>query len=288
MTGASSGIGIETARALAATGGRCFLGVRSLEKGKQACGDFLEPGRVELLEIDTSSLASVRKAAETFLSKSKTLNVLIANAGIMACPEARTADGFESQFATNFVGHFLLFQLLKDALLAGATPEHAARVVNVSSSGHQASGVHFGNLALEGEYAPWTGYGQSKTAMIYMTNELDRRYGARGLHGLALMPGGIITPLQKHLPQEVQDSWSANEDIMNFMKSPAQGAATTLSAALGREWEGTGGKYLEDCAEAKPVVPGSGGSAGVAPHAFDEEKEKRLWTEACKMVGVPE
>ena len=241
-----------------------------------------------MLEIDPSSLASVRTAAEEVRAQTQTLNVLVANAGIMACPQAYTADGFESQLATNYLGHFLLFQLLRDRLLRSATPAFASRVVNVSSSGHHAGGVNFDDLQLkaEGAYSPWGAYGQSKTAMIYMTNEIERRYGARGLHGLALMPGGIMTGLQVHVPDEQKKVWTEDPAVTKFMKDAAQGAATTVDAAVGKAWEGAGGKYLEDNADAEPFQPGWDGKKGVKPHAFDEEKEKRLWPIACKLVGV--
>ena len=278
------GWGVDTARAMAATGALCFLGTRDLKKGEDALQDILEPDRVELIEIDVGSLASVRAAAKSFLSKSSTLNVLINNAAIMAFPKAKSVDGFESQLAINFLGHFLLYQLLEPTLLKSSTPAFNSRVVNVASSGHQASGVHFDNISLEGEYDPWTAYGQSKTATIYMTNEIERRYGSQGLHGLSLMPGGIATELQRYVPDELKKAWSTGEAVQKFWKSTAQGAATTMVAAIGKEWEGKGGVYLEDCQEAILTPPGGEGTIGFAAHAFDPEKETKLWDVATKMV----
>lgn len=287
MTGASAGIGIETARAFASTGARLFLGVRNLSKGAAACNDFLSPGRVELFQIDTSSLSSVRKATEELRTKTDKVNVLVNNAGVMACPETKSVDGFELQFATNYLGHFLLYRLLEDKLLASSTPEFNSRVANVSSSGHHAGGVHFDNFNLTGEYQPWVAYGQSKTAMIYMTNQIERLYGAKGLHGLSLMPGGILTDLQVHVPEETKAGWRKDPATMNFMKSMTQGAATTVYAAVGKDWEGKGGKYLEDCGVAGPIPsPEARGARGVADHAYDEEKEVRLWSEASRLVGL--
>ena len=286
MTGCSGGIGIETARAIASTGARCFLGTRDLGRGEEACKDILEPGRVELIQIDVSSLDSVKAAAKSFLAKSSTLHVLINNAAIMACPEAKTVDGFESQLGTNYLGHFLLYKLLEPTMLASSTTTFHSRVINVSSSGHHASGIHFDNMNLEGEYDPWVAYGQSKTAMIYMTNEIERRYGSRGLHGLSLMPGGIATELQKHVPETTKSAWYSNEDTQKFMKNTAQGSATTILAAVDKKWEGKGGVYLEDCQEAIPMPPGGRGAVGFAPHAFDAEKEARLWDAAMKMVKL--
>lgn len=288
ITGCSSGLGIETARALSATGAKLVLGVRDTAKGESALSDILEPGRVELLKIDLNSLDSVRAAAQTFLEKSKTLNALVNNAGIMATPQGKTADGFESQFGTNHLAHFLLFQLLKPILLASSTPEFNSRVVIVASSGHRAGGVRFGDYGFEQTpYSPWAAYGQSKTSNIYMANEIERRYGARGLHALSLHPGGIMSGLQKHLPESAQKDWNSNQEIVLYMKSAAQGAATSVFAALSKEWEGRGGRYLENCAESPPVPKGHKQTdAGYVPHAYDEEGEKRLWVDSLRMVGV--
>lgn len=288
ITGCSSGLGIETARALSATGAKLFLGVRDVAKGESALSDILEPGRVELMKIDLNSLDSVRAAAQTFLGKSKTLNVLINNAGIMATPQAKTADGFESQFGTNHLAHFLLFQLLKPTLLASSTPEFHSRVVVVASSGHRAGGVRFDDYGFEQTaYSPWEAYGQSKTSNIYMANEIERRYGARGLHALSLNPGGISTGLQKHISDSDKERWNTDQGMMLSMKSAAQGAATSVFAALSKEWEGKGGIYLENCAESPPVPKGHKPTdAGYVPHAYDEKGEKRLWADSLRMVGV--
>lgn len=288
VTGCSSGIGIETARALSATGAKLFLGVRDTAKGESALSDVLEPGRVELLKMDLNSLDSVRAAAQTFLDKSKMLNILVNNAGIMATPQGTTADGFESQFGTNHLAHFLLFQLLKPTLLASSTPEFNSRVVVLASSGHRAGGVRFGDYGFEkAEYSPWVAYGQSKTSNIYMANEIERRYGARGLHGLSLHPGGIMSGLQKHVPDSVKEGWKTNEESGRYMKSVEQGAATTVFAALSKEWEGRGGRYLEDCAESPPVREGAKPTdVGYVPHAYNEKGEKQLWVDSLRMVGV--
>lgn len=288
LTGSSGGVGIETGHALAATGGKVYLGVRDLEKGKQALKEILEPGRVELLELDIGSTESVRAAAKTFLSKSTQLNVLVNNAGIMACPEAKTADGFESQLAINYLGHFLLYKLLEQTLLSSSTPEFQSRVVNVSSAGHHMSSVVLDNINLDGEYEAWKAYGNAKTACIWMTNEIERRYGSRGLHGLALMPGGIATGLQRHVDPETLKQWGSSEPAKKYGKNPAQGAATTITAAFGKEWEGKGGVYLEDCQEAGPIPEGGTLAVGVAPHAFDPEGEKKLWALSLKMLNLSE
>lgn len=202
ITGCSSGIGVETARALAATGARLFLAVRSLERGRTACGTLLASGRAELVECDTSSLASVRRAAGEVLGRlgGAGLHVLVCNAGVMQLPERReSADGFEAQLATNYLGHFLLVRLLRDALLRGAA-SGGARVVQVASSAHHASEIRFDDLQLAapGVYDPLGAYGQSKLAQIYLANYVDRHYGDRGLHALSVMPGGILTGRKSH------------------------------------------------------------------------------------------
>ena len=287
VTGTSSGIGVETARALAATGGKVFLAARDLKKAESACKSFIEPGRVELLEMDNNSLESVRAAARDFHARSNRLNVLINNAAVMAVPDRRhTADGFESQFGVNHLAHFLFFCLVKDVMIASSTPEFQSRVVNVSSSGHMAGEVQFGNYGFEsGNYTPWAAYGNSKTANIYMANEIESRYGKKGLHGLSLHPGGIWTGLQKYIPEETWEQWRARPNIENIVKSNEQGAATTVLAAVGKEYEGKGRLYLEDC---DTGVPTEGWNAGYTPYAFDEEKEGRLWRDSLKMVGLPE
>ena len=288
ITGCSSGIGVDTARALSATGAKLFLGVRDIAKGESALADILEPGRVELFKIDLNSLESVREAAQTFLQKNKTLNVIINNAGVMATPKGKTADGFETQFGTNHLAHFLLFQLLKSTLLASSTSNFNSRVVTLSSSGHRNSGLLTDGYNFEHtEYSPWVAYGQSKTANIYMANEIERRYGSQGLHGLSLHPGWILTGLQVHVSAEVRKSWSADGVANTHFKSTAQGAATTVYAAISKDWEGKGGRFLENCAESAPVQePRTLVSPGHARHAFDEEKEKKLWVDSLKMVGL--
>ncbi|GME40305.1 putative short-chain dehydrogenase protein [Neofusicoccum parvum] len=287
VTGCSSGLGIETARALSATGARLFCTARDLKKGEEALAGILEPGRVELLELKLDSLESVRACAKEFLSKSKTLNVMVCNAGIMMPPYAKTVDGFESQFGTNHLGHFLLFNLIKGALLAGSTPSFHSRVVMVSSLGHRGGGIHFDDINLEKDYTPNKGYSQSKTANIYMANEIERRFASKGLHGLSLHPGGIQTGLQIHIDPKLKEQWSSNRDMMNGTVSPAQGAATQVLAAVGKEFEGKGARYLEQCSESGPAKDGyTVLDRGYETWAFDKEKEQKLWTESLKMVGL--
>ena len=234
ITGCSSGLGIETARALAATGATLFLTVRNPEKAKRALSDILSSDHVHLLEMDLESLASIRAGAAAFLRQSSTLNVLITNAGVRHLPEGRTRDGFERQFGINHLGHFLLFNLLRSTLLASSTPSFHSRVVVLSSTAHRDGVIHFDDLQLRapGAYTPRTAYGQSKLANVYMANEIERRYGASGLHGVSVHPGGIRTGLQKNgggiwefLSWEIISNLRR---VLKCVKSPAQGAATTV------------------------------------------------------------
>jgi NAD(P)-dependent dehydrogenase (short-subunit alcohol dehydrogenase family) len=164
-------------------------------------------------------------------------------AGIMACPQGKTEDGFEMQFGCNHLAHYLLFQLLKPTLIASSTSKFQSRVINVSSLGHRSSTVHLDDLNFEArEYNKWASYGQSKTANIWMANEIERRYASLGVHGLSLHPGAIQTNLQRHLDEKTKKSFESIE-IAKICKSPEQGAATTVWAAVSPQWEGKGGRY---------------------------------------------
>lgn len=291
ITGTSSGIGIETARALKATGIRVFGAVRNIEKATEALKDDLEPGSLELLELDMNSLDSVRACAKELLSKTDRLHIFISNAGIMMTPEEKTADGFELQFGTNHLAHFLLFQLLKPVLLASATSAFASRVIALSSVGHRQGEINFENINWVGQYDPVAAYAQSKLAAVYMANEIERRYSSQNLHAWSVMPGGIWSGLQVNLSEAVKDMWKGDAEFQKAWKSTEQGAATTVWAAIGKELEGTGGKYLEDCAIAGPAPAPTGSPAdlgfpGYAPYAYDVKKATKLWELSCEMVGV--
>jgi NAD(P)-dependent dehydrogenase (short-subunit alcohol dehydrogenase family) len=295
ITGCSSGIGIETARALHATGATIFATVRNVDKGQIVINEILasDPSNkspIHLIPMELDSFVSIKAGAKAILGKTDRINIVINNAGVMSTPEGQTKDGFETQFGTNHLGHFLLFQLLKDTLLKSSTPDFPSRVVSVSSLGHRASGVRFDDFNFEkGAYDPWESYGQAKTANIYMSNEIERRYGSKGLHSTSLHPGSIITGLQVHMDPEIMKMTEIPE-VMRYMKSPEQGAATSVSAAVSEEWKNKGGKYLSDCVVQNPVRPGSTsltvGDDGYAAWAYDEEKEGKLWKESLKMVGM--
>jgi NAD(P)-dependent dehydrogenase (short-subunit alcohol dehydrogenase family) len=291
ITGTSSGIGIETARAMSLTGAKLLLTARNLDKARSALGGILEPGRIELVEMDNTSLESVRTAAKTILEKSNNqVNILINNAGIMALPNLeKTKDGFEMQFGVNHLAHFLLFELLKPALLASADLKLSSRVVNLSSSAHHVASINeSSNYNFENtEYIDWVAYGQAKTANLYMANEIERRYGSRGLHATSVHPGMIATGLMQHLDEAMVERIKKDDKAMKIAKSTEQGAATTVWAAIGKEWEDKGGEYLADCdrttlGDDKHEVTG----VGYAAHAYDAEREARLWKDSLEMVGL--
>ncbi|KAL3465648.1 hypothetical protein BJX64DRAFT_296942 [Aspergillus heterothallicus] len=288
LTGASAGLGVETAKALLETGATLYLTARNLDKAKVALGSLAQSERVHLLELDLNSLASVRRCAAEFKRKSSTLNILIENAGVMACPEGVTADGFETQLGTNHLAHFLLFYLLQPVLLASSTPSFSSRVVILASSAHLITDVHFDNVNLRGEYDPWIAYGQSKTANIWTANEIDRRFGSKGLRAFSLHPGAIATDLLKHVTDEQKLSWNENEYLKNYWKSPAQGAATTVWAALATELDKEGGKYLDDCQIAGPhdAARSGGQGPGYASWAYNPDGEGRLWRKTLELLNL--
>lgn len=293
VTGCTAGLGIETARALNATGAKLFLTVRNQEKGEAVIQDIMNTsqgkGSIELLLMDLSSLSSVRCAAADFLSRSDKLNVIINNAGVSMCPESKTEDGFERQWATNHLGHFLFFQLLKSTLLKSSTASFQSRVVNVSSSGHRYSPIRFHdiNFAKEGYHAGLA-YAQSKTANIYMANSIERHYGAKGLHGHAIHPGTIFgTEGLRYATEEDIAAMGGKGPLRKVEKSVAQGAATQVWAAVSKYLEGKGGIYLSDVGEAKPADEMElVGGPGYGPHAYDEDAAEKLWKLNYEDVGL--
>jgi NAD(P)-dependent dehydrogenase (short-subunit alcohol dehydrogenase family) len=295
VTGGTAGLGTESARVLQKNGAKVYITARTLEKGQKVASELNKANpdspAVEVIAIDLSNLQSVRDGTKDFLARSDKLHVLLNNAGVMACPESKTADGFEMQFGVNHIAHFLLFQLLKPLLLSSSTPKLQSRVVSLSSSGHRLSDVHFDNYNLTGEYDPWMAYGQSKTANILFANELDRRYGSQGLHGLSVHPGVIMnTELSRHqldTSNEMMESMLSDPRFASIEKSVEQGASTQVWAAMGSDLEGKGGLFLDDtsvASEAKPDVPVF--ESGYLPRIYDQERASRLWQDSLRLAGV--
>jgi NAD(P)-dependent dehydrogenase (short-subunit alcohol dehydrogenase family) len=288
VTGAAGGVGAETVRALAAAGAQVTLAVRRREQG-EALAERLRaerPGvRLQVVTLDLADPAGVARFARDWLAAGPPLHLLVANAAIMACPFARTPQGWESQFATNHLGHFALVRGLLPALLAAAP----ARVVAVSSIGHKRSPIVFDDLHFERRpYDKWSAYGQSKTANALMAVGLHLRHAGDGLTANALHPGGIMTGLQQHLSLDEQRAmgWLDAEDRpLSIFKSVEQGAATSVWAATAPELEGRGGRYLEDCGEGLPATPGDRIS-GWAPHGRDPEAAQRLWDVSERLLDA--
>ncbi len=279
VTGGSSGIGLETARALALAGADVTIAVRDVARGERVAADLrASTGRTRITPaaLDLAHLTSIRRFADGWLAGHDTLHILVNNAGIMACPLRRTGRGWELQFATNHLGHAALTARLLPALRAA----EGARVVSLSSTGHRLSPVVFDDVHFEHrEYDKWRAYGQSKTANALFAVGIQQRFADAGIDAFAVHPGGIMTNLQRHLPEEevAAMGWDDPEarGRMGF-KTPVQGAATSVWAATAAELAGQGGRYLEDCAEAEPAVSGVRGR-GVAAHALDPEAAERLW-----------
>ncbi|MEV7322239.1 SDR family NAD(P)-dependent oxidoreductase [Streptomyces sp. NPDC093970] len=281
VTGGYSGLGLETTRALTGAGARVVVPARRAEAAREALADL---DGVEVDELDLGDLDSVRGFAERFLASGRTVDFMIDNAGIMACPETRVGPGWEAQFATNHLGHFALVNRLWPALSAGG-----ARVVSVSSRAHHFAGMRWDDVQWRHGYDKWQAYGQAKTANVLFAVHLDRLGRDSGVRAFALHPGGIMTPLQRHIPHEemVERGWIDEQGtVLNpqGFKTPPQGAATQTWAATSPQLAGMGGVYLEDCDIAEPAVEGS--TAGVRDWAVDPDQAARLWDLSAELTGV--
>jgi NAD(P)-dependent dehydrogenase (short-subunit alcohol dehydrogenase family) len=288
VTGGATGIGIETVKALAGAGAEVVIAVRKRDLGEAAAKEVnaaVGAERASVGMVDLQDLASV--AAFTQAWGDKPLNLLINNAGVMACPLAYTADDLEMQLGTNHFGHFALGVGLARALMNGAQEGRTARLVSLSSIGHVRSAMNFEDPNYRHrDYDKWGAYGQSKTANALFAVGFDKRFADLGVRANSVMPGGIFTPLQRHLPHEEQVAmgWydAEGKPLVGF-KTPAQGASTSVWAAVGEELEGVGGLYLENLAQAPPY---EGGRVGVVPHALDPEAAERLWALSEETTGV--
>ena len=275
VTGASSGIGVETARTLADHGAEVTLAVRDVEAGEKVAEDIrAQGGRADVRPLELADRASVAAFVDGWEGP---LHLLVNNAGVMALPERTLVDGQEAQFATNHLGHFALATGLHRALAAA----DGARVVAVSSSAHLRMPVLFDDLAFSFVvYDPWIAYGQSKTANVLFAVEASRRWADDGIVANALMPGGIATGLQRHVDPGTLQAVRRTAGPLARMKTVAEGAATSMLCAVSPLLEKVGGRYFEDCHEA-PVVEHRDQvdpRHGVAPYALDPANAERLWT----------
>ncbi len=279
VTGGYSGLGLETTRALAKAGAHVVVPARRPEAAQEALAGI---SAVEVGELDLADLASVRSFADGFLASGRTIDLQINNAGIMACPETRVGPGWEAQFATNHLGHFALTNLLWPALADGG-----ARVVSVSSSGHRGSDIRWDDPQFEQGYDKWAAYGQAKTANILFAVQLDALGKDSGVRAFALHPGGILTPLQRHLTHDemVGFGWIDEEgnSLHPTFKTPEQGAATQVWAATSPQLDGLGGVFCEDC---EITEISADDAPGVRPYAVDPASAERLWTLSADLTGV--
>lgn len=292
VTGVSAGLGVETARALAAHGAHVVGAARNLAKAGEATAkvraDAANCGTLDLVELDLASLSSVRACAEALLADGKGFDLVIANAGVMACPFGHTVDGFETQFGTNHLGHFVLVNRLASLM------QPSARLVILSSAGHR-----FGDIDLDDPnfehtaYDPLVAYGRSKTANALFAVEFDRRHMDQGIRATAVHPGGIAIELgrfayaepgslQKRVA-EINAQREATGRSLYSLKSIPQGAATSVWAGVIAPADAIGGRYCEDCHVAE-IVDGTV-EDGVRAYALDPDRAKALWVKSEEMVG---
>jgi NAD(P)-dependent dehydrogenase (short-subunit alcohol dehydrogenase family) len=290
VTGVSAGLGVETARALAAHGAQVVGAARDLSKAQTATeqvrSQAARGGSLQLVQLDLASLESVRRCADGLLATGKPFDVIIANAGVMACPKGTTVDGFETQLGTNHLGHFVLVNRIASLLRRGS------RLVNLSSAGHRYADVDLDDPNFErSPYAEFIAYGRSKTANVLFAVEFDRRHRARGVRATAVHPGGIRTELSRHMTPGAREKLIAEINASQpkgappfSYKSIPQGAATSVWAACVGDAEAIGGRYCEDCQVAEVAsVPGL--RAGVQPYALDPERAQALWKKSEEWVG---
>ena len=286
VTGGASGIGQETARAMAARGAHVVIAARDVAKLENAAAEIRATtgsDKVETIQLDLASLASVRACAAEGKQRLERIDILINNAGVMACPLQHTADRFEMQFGTNHLGHFVLTLHLLPLIARGS----GQRIVNLSSRAHHMDQVHFDDPNYERRnYDKWQSYGQSKTANVLFSVALDQRLKPKGIDVLAVHPGGIMTNLGRHLTEEDRAALMARvtaSDRSFSWKTVEQGAATSCWAATAPELAGHGGVYCEDCHVAP--VDDQSADGGVRSYAIDPGKAEQLWALSERLVG---
>jgi NAD(P)-dependent dehydrogenase (short-subunit alcohol dehydrogenase family) len=287
VTGVSAGLGVETARVLAAHGAEVVGAARDLAKAERATNGV----KLRLIELDLASFRSIRACTDRLNAKGETFDIVINNAGVMACPFGKTEDGFETQFGTNHLGHFLFANRIAGLMQPGA------RLVSLSSGGHRISDVNLDDPNFEKTpYEAWTAYGRAKTANILFAVEFDGRHKPRGVRATAVHPGAIRTELGRHLGTEGLKAHSerinaslaaAGKPPMPYKTVP-QGAATSVWAGVVADADAVGGKYCEDCGVGEPLTGGREnevGGGGVRLYALDPDSAKKLWAKSEAWVG---
>ncbi|MEU3724073.1 SDR family NAD(P)-dependent oxidoreductase [Streptomyces sp. NPDC031705] len=279
VTGGSSGLGLETTRALRGAGATVVAAVRRPEAAAEA---LTAVDGVEVRRLDLGDQASVHTFADEFLATGRSIDILINNAGVMALPETRLGPGWEAQFATNHLGHYTLTNRLLSALAA----DGGARVVALSSAGHRYSAIRWDDVMFANDYDKAVAYGQSKTAIALFAVHLDALGREHQVRAFAVAPGAVMTPLQRHMTREEMIAFGWIDDQGNTapgFKTPEQGAATQVWAATSPQLAHMGGVYLDDC----DIAPLSEDDApGVRPYAVDPEQAARLWTLSAQLTGT--
>lgn len=283
VTGGYSGIGTETVRALAGAGATVVVGARRTTQAEEVLSEL--EGDIEVLLLDLADPTSIDEFADEVASRWESIDLLVDNAAVMASPLQRDARGYEMQFATNHLGHFHLTARLWPLLEAAG----GARVVVLSSIGHRLNGLDLDDPNFERRnYDKWLAYGQAKSANALFALQLDRLGKPHGVRAFAVHPGGIATPLQRHLTMEEQTAmgwYDAEGNLNDRFKTEEQGASTTVWAATSPLLEGAGGVYCEDCDVAAPAGP-ENRTGGVQPHVRDEALAERLWAKSEELTGV--
>jgi NAD(P)-dependent dehydrogenase (short-subunit alcohol dehydrogenase family) len=286
VTGGYSGIGLETVRALAEAGASVTVPARAPDAARTALAGL---ANVEVAEMDLADLASVRAFAKSWRESGRPLHGLVNNAGIMACPLTRVGPGWESQFAVNHLGHFELTRGLGQSLKAAG----GARVIALSSTAHIITDVHWDDPHfVRHDYDKWQAYGQAKTADALFALGLDRRWAGDGVRAFSVHPGGIATPLQRHLSNEemmalgwTNPDGTLHERVRDLFKTPEQGASTTVWALTSPQLDGMGGLYCEDCDVARLADANSQRFQHVRPWACSEQGAERLWAMSEAMIA---
>jgi len=282
VTGGYSGIGLETTRELVTAGANVIIPAKRKDVATNNLNGIVS--KENIIEMDLADLNSVKKFTEEFKQNFKILDLLINNAGIMACPETRIGGDWESQFAINHIGHFLLTRELMDVM----ADNQGARFVSLSSSAHSITGILWEDIHFQtNPYDKWMAYGQSKTASSLIAIEFQKKMKDKGVNGYSVHPGGIITPLQRHLQKDemvalgwMKEDGSPSDLAKNFFKTPSQGASTTLWCATSHQLNDIGGVFCEDCDIAKrkkDVDESMQRYFGVADWAIDVDEASKLW-----------
>ena len=279
VTGGYSGIGLETSRALSNSGARVIVPARRVDVASNELNGIVS--EEDILSVDLGDPNSTAQFVDDFLKTGLNIDILINNAAMMACPEMPTKEGWDLQFAVNHIGHFILTK----GLLPALSQSENARVVALSSTAHKMSGIRWDDIHFKDSYDKWQSYGQSKTAASLLAVELDSRMKEKGIRAFGVHPGGIFTPLQRHLEKEemIALGWLGEDGELSKMaakafKTPTQGASTSLWCATSPQLNGIGGVYCENCDIA--AIQEEGPTAryvGVAEWAIDTEEASRLW-----------